>query len=136
MAACGSDAPTSPPPAPPGPTDNPAGSFSLTSVDGKTLPVAVLTDTLYSIEVTGSTVQLAASKQFVIAVTTRETVAGYASTYIDSLTGTWSQSAGTVSMTLDPGQQNFAASWDGTRLTLALEVATAVGTYVYTKGGG
>jgi hypothetical protein len=128
--ACGKDSAT----APVGnPNDPAAGSFALTSVDARALPFAILSDSFYKLEVTAGTAVLQATGSFIMPLTTRETVAGHASVYVDTTRGTWTQAAGSISLTATPGAVTTNATWDGRHLTVMFEIGPSTNTYVYTK---
>lgn len=129
-AACSKDnAPTSPTKNP-SPTDTVAGSFALSTVDTKALPFAIASDPgNYSLEITAGTAVLQSTGQFTMTITSRETVAGYASTYIDSTSGTWTQQAGAVVFTIPATSATSVAAWDGANLSMVQDSVT----YVYKK---
>ena len=132
VAACGSD-----PAAPQEPVytaaDTVAGNFSLSAVGTASIPATILSETGYMMQAAASTAVLADGGQLTIAMNTIETVAGYASNYADTLTGTWSQVGEVVRFMIPVGGAGVNVGWDGTRLTIGLVVATAEGNYVFTK---
>lgn len=99
--ACGSDSPAGP--AAPKATDPVTGMFSLSTVNTDPLPFSVFADAGYTLEVTSGTADVRANGQFILVLTTRETVAGHASVYVDSTTGTWTQNGATVTFTAVSG---------------------------------
>jgi hypothetical protein len=129
-AACNEDSPTEVE-LPGDPNDPASGTFALSTVDAKRLPFKVLADTGYSIEVTAGSAVLDTNHTFIMPLTTRETVAGFVSTYVDTTRGTWSQDIGTVTLTV--GTTPATAVWDGRRLTVMWSIGPVVNTYVYTK---
>lgn len=133
--ACSSD-PAGPEDEPePEPTaeDSAAGAFALSAVGTSTIPATILSETGYMLQVTASVAELSANGDLLIALSTRETVAGFASDYADTLRGTWTQSGTVVQFTIAPESQTVTVGWDGTRITIGLIVATAEGDYVFTK---
>lgn len=128
--ACNKDSPTEVE-LPGDPNEPAAGSFTLSSVDQKGLPYKVLSDEGYSIEVTAGTAVLDTNHTFLMPLTTRETVAGFQSTYVDTTRGTWSQDAGVITLTV--GTIPATAQWDGRRLTVNWTIGPVVNTYVYTR---
>jgi len=133
--ACGSD--PAAPAAPEEPVytaaDTAAGNFSLSAVGTASIPATILSETGYTMQAGPSTALLADGGQLTIAINTIETVAGYASTYADTLTGTWTQVGTDVRFHIPPGAAGVNVGWDGTRLAVGLIVATAEGSYVFTK---
>jgi hypothetical protein len=128
--ACNKDSPTEIE-QPGDPNEPAAGTFALSTVDAKALPFKVLADTGYSIEVTAGTAVLDTNHTFLMPLTTRETVAGFVSTYVDTTRGTWSQNAGAITLTV--GTSPATASWDGRRLTVMWSIGPVVNSYVYRK---
>ena len=129
-AACNKDSPTEVD-LPGDPNEPAAGSFALSTVDAKALPYKVLSDTGYSIEVTAGAAVLDTNHTFIMPLTTRENVAGFISTYVDTTRGTWSQDVGAITLTV--GTTPASAQWDGRRLTVMWTIGPVVNTYVYTK---
>lgn len=128
-AACGSDGPTSPAASA---SDTIAGSFTLDKVNTTSLPVTIASDPgNYSLEITaGSAVLQGNGQQFIIAITSKETVAGHASTYIDSTSGTWTQITGAITFTMTGGGTATSTGvWDGTTLTIVQDADT----YIFKK---
>jgi len=111
-AACGgSDAGPSGPAQP----TTPVAAYSLTLVDAKALPAVMFSDTGYTVEVTEGTLSLTADLKFTGSVTTRETVDGNISFYIDRVSGNWSKASGSSTVTLNPtGGTAQSAVWAGT----------------------
>ena len=129
-AACGKDSPTAPPGSP---NDPAAGTFALTSVDAHALPFAIVSDSFYKLEVTAGSAVLTTTGSFIMPLTTRETVAGHASEFVDTTRGTWTQAAGTIAFTAAPATQTTNGTWDGRHLTVMFAIGPATNTYVYTK---
>ncbi|HYV95958.1 MAG TPA: hypothetical protein VE967_00735 [Gemmatimonadaceae bacterium] len=132
IGACGSNDSTGPD-GPGDPNTSAAGVFTLTKVDSKSLPFTVLTDSFYTLEVTSGTAVLDTAGHFIMPLTTRETVAGHASTYVDTTRGTWLQAAGVITLTVQPGATSTTAAWDGRHLTVGFAIGTATNNYVYTR---
>ena len=104
-------------------------SYTLVSVDAKTLPATMYSDTGYSVEVTAGTITLNPDKSFAGSITTRETVDGKASVYVDHAAGSWVEASGGA-ITLTPtGGPTRSAAWSGTRLT----VTQSDGVFVYSR---
>jgi hypothetical protein len=111
---------------------SPAGSFALSTVNAKPLPYMMFSDTGYTLETTGGTFALQAGGKFTATITSRETIVGIVSIYVDSTFGTWSNSTPSTIIftnTADGTTQN--ATWDGTKMTIM--DASSSSTLVYTK---
>jgi hypothetical protein len=109
--------------------DDPVGKYVLASVDAKTLPVTMYSDTGYSLIVTAGALTLTADQKYSGTITTKETVDGVASVYVDQLVGTWVQfSNGSVAIT-PTGGAVITASLAAGKLT----VPQSDGVYAYTR---
>ena len=133
IAACGSDStpvdPTSP--------DTPIGSYSIMTVNGKTLPAALIdvqTPAPYKVEVMSGALNLAADGKYTVVTRTRETISDNTSLYTDSTFGTWTRSGTQIS--LKNGEDHNAVSigtWAGLQLTFVLVDTSVATTFVYKK---
>lgn len=132
LAACSSDSPAGPVTPVPSANDPVAGAFTLTTVNAMALPFTLFNDSGFVLEITASTMAMQAGGQFVMAMTTRETVAGFPSTFADTTRGTWTQNAGAVTLTATGGA-TAAATWDGVRLAFPMESDARVLALVYRK---
>ena len=137
-AACGgSGSPTSPSnqPTPPSVVDSTMipGNYGLSTVNAKTLPVVILSDSAYTLEVLAATAAMTSADRFTIAITTRETVDGNVSIYADTITGTWSVSGKTITLVSAADGSVATATWDATHLVVAQTDATAKDSYVYVR---
>lgn len=133
LVACGGSdggGPMEPPP--PSGTDPVVGAFTLNTVNAGPLPFTLFSEGGFELQLTASTMAMQAGGQFVMATTTRETVAGFPSTYVDSTRGTWTQNAGAVTLT-DSNGAMAAATWDGTRLAFQMTSDPGVLSLVYRK---
>jgi len=127
VAACGSD---STGPGEPGVV----GSYSITTVNGKTLPVALFNEATYKYEVTNGSISLTGDGKYTVVTNFRQTIPGNISLFTDSTFGTWSQSGSVINF--KNAQDTTAkdqATWVGTQLTFALTDGKVTTTYVYTK---
>ena len=134
IAACGkSDSPSQP--AGPSPADSPAGSFSLTTINAKPLPYMMYSDTNYTVEVSAGSFLLQTSAKFIATITSRETVLGHVSVYVDSASGTWAHPVATPTSVVFTGIDGSTqtATCDGKKLTLAVVDGMITTTYVCTK---
>lgn len=117
LAACGDGATG---PKGPSASDPAAGTFALATVNTQPLPFTLFNESGFRLDFTASTLALQTDGLFLLAQTTVETVAGFPSTYHDTLRGTWTQNTGTVSLKMTDGTA-AAATWDGRQLGLDLD---------------
>lgn len=112
-------------------SDTIAGNFTLSKVNTSALPATIASDPgNYSLEITaGSAVLQGNGTSFIIAMTSKETVAGHASTYVDSTRGTWTQLTGTITLTMTSSAGTSTGAWDGTNLTIVQDGDT----YIFKK---
>src|SRR4051812_44890150 len=103
FAACGGDGGPS---TPSGPTTyaNPVGAYEVSTINAKSLPVAIFSGDSYSYEVLSSALSLTADGKFSVKETYRQTIAGKVDLFNDSTGGTWVLSGTTV---------NFVNGQDG-----------------------
>ncbi len=132
VAACSDSNPAGPVTPDPSGNDPVAGAFTLTTVNTNPLPYTMFDDSGFKLEIASSTMSLQIGGQFVLAITTRETVAGFASLFVDSTFGTWQQNAGAVTLT-DGGGTASPATWDGVRLSFSMENEDGPVALVYRK---
>ena len=108
---------------------DPVGNYALASVDAKNLPVTMYSDSGYSLIVTAGALTLTADGKYGGTITTKETVDGVVSVYVDQLAGSWVQySNGSVAIT-PTGGTALTASLVGGKLT----VPQSDGVYAYTR---
>lgn len=117
LAACGESTTA---PKGPSPNDPAAGRFALVTVNSAPLPFTLFNETGFKLDFTASTLALQTDGSYVMAQTTVETVAGFASTYQDTLRGTWRQTAGSLTMTDVDGVTSTTATWDGRDIQVQL----------------
>lgn len=115
-AACGdgSTGPTGP-----SPKDPAAGRFVLQTVNTQPLPFSLFNETGFRLDFTAASLVLQADGKYFMAQTTVETVAGFASTYEDTLRGNWTQNAGSLSIRGNDSTV-IAATWDGREIQLTM----------------
>jgi len=101
-------------------------------VNTQQLPFTLYNDSGFKLDFTASTLALQTDGQFVLAQTTIETVAGFASTFQDTLRGTWTQNVGTVSLKMTDGS-TAPATWDGRQIGMDLDSEGQVLRTVYRK---
>lgn len=117
---------------PTGPT-SPIAAYTLASVDSKQLPATMYSDTGYTVVVTAGAITLLADGKYTSSTTTRETVDGNVSVYIDRGAGTWVQTSegGAITLTPTSGPPTVSAVWSGRQLT----VTQSDGVYIYSSTG-
>jgi hypothetical protein len=127
--------PGTPPPPPPAVVDSTMipGSYGLSTVNTKALPVVILSDSLYTLEVTSAAATMTSGHHFTIAITTRETVDGNVSIYTDTVAGTWSVSGLTITLVSAADGSVATATWDATHLVVTQMDATARDSYGYVR---
>jgi hypothetical protein len=131
-AACGSDSSTTGPGNPP-PSNTPIGNYSMTTANGKSLPVAIYADGNFTYEVTTGTIALTNDHRYSLITTYRQTIPGNVETFVDSTGGTWAQSASTISLTDGADGSTGQLTWATTTLSFAVVDGKVTNTYVYTK---
>jgi hypothetical protein len=127
-AACGGDSPSAPATA-----KTPDGSYNLSTVNGKALPVAIFADTNYTYEVTSGTLVLTTDGKFSVVSTYRQTIPGNISTFVDSTGGTWLLSGTSVTFTNVDDQSTNTATWANSQLTFTQTDGKTTMTIVYSR---
>lgn len=129
-AACGSDSGT---PTTPEET-TPVGNYTVSTVNGKALPAAVIDDPDLKVEVTTGTLVLTTDGKYSSVLTTRYTIPGATpSVFKDSVGGTWILNGTSVELSnADDGSKSTAA-WAGKQLTVPVTEGKVTTTYVYGK---
>jgi hypothetical protein len=131
IAACSSD---SNPPVDPTSPDTPVGNYSISTVNGKALPVALFDTTNYKVEVTSGVLNLTADGKYTVVTRTRETIPNNISSYVDSTFGTWTRSGNQINLKNgeDPNAMS-TGTWAGTQMTFVMVDSVITTTYVYKK---
>ena len=118
LAACGSDSPSGPATA-----TSPEGNYTISTINGKALPMAVFSDTGgYKLEVLTGTLGVQTGGKYSVITNYRQTIAGIVSTYSDSSGGNWLQTGTTVAFTDGSDGSKVQATWSNTG-TLTLQVS-------------
>lgn len=127
LAACGSDSPSGP-----SVPTSPEGNYTITTINGKALPMAIFSDTGgYKLEVLTGSLGVQSGGKYSVVTSYRQTIAGIVSNYADSSGGNWLFSGGTVAFTDGSDGSKVQAAWSNTgTLTLQVSDAPAV-TIVY-----
>lgn len=128
IAACGSDSTTGPSSS----SSSPVGSYTISTVNGKTLPTSLYADGSISYDVTAGTMKLTSDGKFLAITNYRQTVPGSIENFVDSIGGTWTASGSAIQVTVDDGT-SASATWDKTSLTLT---STDAGISVVVVYGG
>jgi hypothetical protein len=133
IAACSSDKgpvdPTSP--------DTPVGNYSISTVNGKALPVALFDVQLpspYKWEVMSGALNLTSDGKYTVVTRSRQTIVDNVSIFVDSTFGTWARSGNQIN--LKNGEDTtakFTGTWAGLQLTFAMTEDNVTTTYVYKK---
>jgi hypothetical protein len=110
----------------------PVGNYTLTTIDGKTVPVAVVADVDYKFEVLSGMLSLGADGSFSAVTQTRETVQSHASVFNDTLGGTWTRDHSILTLTASDSVVT-TGDWNSGRITLALTDGSSRTSYVYAR---
>jgi len=125
ITACSGDSPTGP-----GGSSSPVGNYTLSTMNGKSLPFTWFSDTNYKYEVTAGSLALTGDGKFSVVTTYRQTVASNIETFVDSSGGTWTQSGGNLTFVAQDSTTNSAA-WANNRLTITQVDGNVTTTVVY-----
>lgn len=109
MGACGGDSITG--------TTSVAGKYTLQTLDGMRLPVVVLDQPGFKLEITDGDVVLAENGTFTSNVTVRQTVQGTVTTSPESSTGTYTVNGSEISFN-SPGEPTIQGTLSGGTLTI------------------
>ena len=129
LAACGSDSSTGP--SGPAVPTTPIGSYTITTVNGKGLPVALFAEATYTYEITNGTLALTSGGKYSVVTTFRQTLPGSVSTFVDSTGGTWVQTGSNIQLTNGQDGSLDTATWDKGILTFVEVDGKVTTTYVY-----
>ncbi len=133
IAACGSDSTTNPGGGGnPGP-NSPVGNYSISTVNGKNLPVALYADGNYTYEVTTGTLGLTSDGKYSLISTYRQTMPGDVEIFVDSTGGTWALAGTTISLTDGADGSTGQITWASNQLMFAIVDGKVTNTFVYTK---
>jgi hypothetical protein len=124
--ACGGDAT--------GPNaKTPEGTYAISTVNGKTPPVAVFNEPDYILEVTSGSLVLTHDGKYSAVLTTRQTVPDNTSIFVDSTAGTWVLSGSEVQFTDASDGAKETATWGNGQLTVSETDGKVTTTLVYTR---
>jgi len=120
--ACGGGSNTIAPPA----VDAAVGVYTLSTINGQTMPVIVQQSGNDKVEITGGVVTLKEDRTFSDVTNARITVAGSVTSESDAASGTWTRQANTVQF-VPTGFAAYSMTWDGSnRLTQSFEGFTLI----------
>jgi hypothetical protein len=127
FAACGGDSPSGP-----GTATSPEGNYTISTINGKAVPMAVFSDTGgYKLEVLTGTLGVQAGGKYSVVTSYRQTIAGIVSAFSDSSGGNWLQTGTSVAFTDGSDGSKVQATWSNTgTLTLQTSDSPAI-TIVY-----
>jgi hypothetical protein len=112
---------------------SPVGDFQLSQVNGANVPITTAQDGVYKLEIAGGTLAVSAAGSFVAKTTTRETIAGIVSLYVDSTYGTWLEpTPGNLQFTFSDNAVT-TGSWAARTLTFSQTVDGVTTTATYSR---
>ena len=120
---------TTPPPA------TPVGAYALNSIDTKTMPYMMFSDTGYTLEVSSGSLSVTAAGKWVSKLVSKETVAGNVSTYTDSTFGSWTLGTSTTTANFTNAETGAVStvSWTATDVTIKDVDGTVTHTILYKR---
>jgi len=120
LAACGSDSPSGPSTA-----TSPEGNYTISTINGKAVPMAIFSDTGgYKLEVLAGSLAVQSGGKYSVITNYRQTIAGIVSTYSDSSGGGWLLSGTAVAFTDGSDGSKAQATWSSSG-TLTLQASDA-----------
>jgi hypothetical protein len=128
IAACGGDSPSGP-----ATPKTPDGSYNISTINGKTLPVAIFSDTNFMYEVTSGSLSLTTDGKFSVVTKFRQTIPGNVSVFVDSTGGKWLLSGAKVMFTNAQDASVDSATFANGQLTFTEVDTKATTTFVYTR---
>lgn len=118
LAACGSDSPAGP-----STSASPEGNYTIATINGKALPMAIFSDTGgYKLEILTGTLGVQGGGKYSVVTNYRQTIAGIVSTYSDSSGGDWQLIGTNVAFTDGSDGSKAQAAWSSSG-TLTLQVS-------------
>ena len=126
--ACAGDSPSGP-----ATPKTPDGSYSIATVNGKGLPVAIFADTNYTYEVMSGSLTLTTDGKYSIVTTFRQTIPDNVSTFVDSTGGTWVLSGTSVQLTNGQDGSPDTATWANGQLTFTETDGKTTTIFVYAR---
>jgi hypothetical protein len=112
------------------------GSYDVTTVNDKALPVAIFADTEYTYERISGTLTLTLDGRYSAKMTSRQTIAGRVDLFVDSTGGKWTYTDSLVTFADDDHVTIEYAKWvDPGKFTFTQPDGKDTNTYVYVKKG-
>jgi hypothetical protein len=111
----------------------PVGEYTLNLIEQKAMPYTWYADTGYTLEVVSGSISIKANGKWVSKIVSKETVAGFASTYSDSTFGTWTGANGSASLTNAESSSISAATWTKNDVTVTDVDGTVTRKILYRK---
>lgn len=111
------------------------GSYDVSTVNDKALPVAIFSDTAYTYERMSGTLVLTSDGHYTTKMTSRQTIAGRVDTFIDSTGGTWTYTDTLVTFTDNDQTSLDHAKWVDGKLTFSEAEGKGTNVYVYVRKG-
>lgn len=110
------------------------GSYDVSTVNAKALPVAIFADTAYTYERMSGTLTLTADGRYTAKMTSRQTIAGRVDLFVDSTGGQWTYTDSLVTFADDDQTSIDHATWaDPGKFTFTEPEGKAMNTYIYVK---
>ena len=98
---------------------NPAGNYTIASVNGKAVPAPLFSDTGgYTLEITSGSLALTGDGKYSSVMGFRQTLPGNVSSYTDSTGGTWVRNGGNVQFTETSTGMVLSAVWTNGKITV------------------
>ena len=115
LIACGSDSTTGPSSSN---SSSPAGTYTMSTVNGKAVPTSLFADGSFTYDITGGTMKLTTDGKFSAVTNYRQSLPGSVENFVDSIGGTWTQSGSSLQMSVSDGT-SATATFDKSTLTLS-----------------
>ena len=98
---------------------SPEGNYTIATVNGRTVPAPLFSDTGgYMLEITSGSLSLTSDGKYSSVMGFRQTLPGSVSSYSDSTGGTWVRTGGNVQFTETSTGFTLTAVWTNGRITV------------------
>ncbi|MGH7617770.1 MAG: hypothetical protein ACREPM_11110, partial [Gemmatimonadaceae bacterium] len=114
-------------------SSSPVGSYTISTVNGKNLPVAIYSDVNYTYEVTTGSIGLTSDGKYSLVTTYRQTIPGNVEMFVDSTGGAWVLNGTTINLTDASDGSTGQITWATNQLMFAIADGKNTDTFVYTK---
>ena len=108
------------------------GVYTLQTINGGALPAVVYEDEAAKVEIVAGAITLGPGTKWSISLTARATLEGVVSTNTETLDGTWSRSASTLTLTSADGDVETLVL-SGRTLTLQAEIDSGMAPWVFRR---